>query len=260
MSPSLAELSNRLTGIEKLRRLGQALWMMLEKRVARPDFIWARGLMGEGGDEILWSALLAEGLLAPPDYCVHPSTLARMLGRLADGTSPTTELPRLVWTLPTELGLPDIETTYSEAAISLVDSAMKTLSLVSPFMEAKGVGKLLDSLLRALKRGVNVSIFTHAADDVSSYASTALDEVRREAEGLSGHLSVYSARTDLPLLLHSKLVVSDAARAIVGSANVTARGFGENLEAGVVLGERQTAEIAAVVDALRRSGLVAEAF
>lgn len=205
-----------------------------------------------------WSALVDGGVVVQPEYRVQAAKLAAMLSVLSN--APDLGLPRLVWTLPPELGLPNIEESYSSTTIALVDASLETLTLVSPFMEAKGVGRLLESLLAALKRGVHITIITHGATDLSSYASSALEELRREAQGLPGILDVYSARDDLPVLLHSKLVVTDNVRSIVGSANITGRGFGENLEAGVMLGEKQTSEITQVIVALRRSGLLVDAF
>lgn len=258
MSESFTELKARLSDVDKLRRLGQALWMMLERPVNPAGLVWARGLLGERGDEVLWSALVAGGVVVQPEYRVQAAKLAAMLSVLAN--APDLGLPRLVWTLPPDLGLTNLEDSYSSTAIALVDASSETLTLVSPFMEAKGVGRLLESLLAALKRGVHVTVITHGASDLSSYVSSALEELRREAQGLPGILDVYSGRDDLPVLLHSKLVVTDNVRSIVGSANITDRGFGENLEAGVMLGEKQTSEITQVIVALRRSGLLVDAF
>ena len=260
MSASLTELKARLSDVDKLRRLGQALWMMLGRPVDPAGLVWARGVLGERGDEVLWSALVDEGVVSQPEYRVQPANLAAMLLVLANAPTDDLELPRLVWTLPPELGLPDLEESYSSSAIAIIDASIETLTLVSPFMEAKGVGRLLESLLGALKRGVRVTMITRGAADFSSYASSTLEELRREAQGLPGILAVYSARDDLPILLHSKLVVSDNVRSLVGSANITGRGFGENLEAGVMLGEKQTSEITRVIAALRLSGLLVDAF
>ncbi|MBI4189329.1 MAG: hypothetical protein HY525_02180 [Betaproteobacteria bacterium] len=234
--------------------------MMLERPVDPSGLVWARGLLGERGDEVLWSALVDGGVVVQPEYRVQAAKLAAMLLILGNAPSAKSELPRLVWTLPPELGLPELQESYSSTAIALVDGSAETLTLVSPFMETKGVGRLLESLLAAAKRGVHITVITHGATDLSSYASSALEGLRREVQGLPGILDVYSARDDLPVLLHSKLVVSDNIRSIVGSANITGRGFGENLEAGVVLGEKETREITQVIVALRRSGLLVDAF
>src|SRR5439155_25009014 len=121
----------------------------------------ARGVMGAGGDEGLWSAFVDEGVGVQPAYRVHAARLLAMLSILADASAKEADLPKLVWTLAPELGLPGLENSYSTTAISLVHSATNTLILVSPFMEAKGVGRLLESLLIALKRRVHVSVITH---------------------------------------------------------------------------------------------------
>ena len=201
--------------------------MMLERPVDPAGFVWARGLLGERGDEVLWAALVDGGVVVQPEYRVQTAKLAAMLSILAN--APDLGLPRLVWTLPPELGLSNLEDSYSSTVIALADAWLGTLTLVPPFMETTGVGRLLESLLAALKRGVHVTVITHGATDLSSYASSALKKLCREAQGLPGILDVYSARDDLPVLLHSKLVVTDNVSSIVGSANITGRGFGENL-------------------------------
>ena len=258
MNASLTELKARLSDVDKLRRLGQALWMMIERPIDPAGLVWARSLLGERGNEVLWSALVDGGVVVQPEFRVQAAKFAEMFSHLTN--DPDLGLPKLVWTLPPELGLPNLEESYLSTAVALVNTSLKTLTLVSPFMEAKGVGRLLDCLLSALKRGVHVTVITHGATDLSSYASSALEELRREAQGLPGILDAYSARHDLPVLLHFKLVVTDNVRSIVGSANITGRGFGENLEAGVLLGEMQTSEITQVIVALRQSGLLVDAF
>lgn len=256
MNSSAKELANRLPNVDGLRRLGQSLWMMIEKPVEKTTLVWARGLLGERGDDVLWSALTDEGVLAPPEYRVNPVRLAGLLSILAAGEVGEFSLPRLVWTLPSELGRPELSESYSLAALKLAEATKDALLMVSPFLESRGVAKLLEAILAALKRGVEVTIVTHGAENLSSSSSTALKELRREASQLPGCLTVYSANEECSVLLHSKLIVSDDALAIVGSANVTGRGLGTNLEAGVILGSAHAAEITHIVEDLLRSGLV----
>ncbi len=60
--------------------------------------------------------------------------------------------------------------------------------------------------------------------------------------------------------LHSKLIVADGARGLLGSANVTEPGFARNLESGVLLYREECAEIGRVISALKQSGLVNRVF
>jgi phosphatidylserine/phosphatidylglycerophosphate/cardiolipin synthase-like enzyme len=131
---------------------------------------------------------------------------------------------------------------------------------VSPYLEPRGVGLLLDSLLDALRRAVCVTLLTHGAEVLNSLSSTSLKSLRRESDGLSGSLLVLTATESLTVLLHSKLIVADSTRALLGSANVTGKGLGQNLEAGVLLGPKAAGEIERVVAHVIASGIAVEVF
>ena len=62
------------------------------------------------------------------------------------------------------------------------------------------------------------------------------------------------------VFFHLKIVVADERRAIVGSANVTDKGFDTNLEVGVLLGGDAASEIERVVRVAMASGLVKRAY
>ncbi|WP_157692227.1 phospholipase D-like domain-containing protein [Burkholderia pseudomallei] len=62
------------------------------------------------------------------------------------------------------------------------------------------------------------------------------------------------------MLLHLKIIVADDRKAIVGSANVTGKGFGSNLEAGVVLGQEAAIQIERVVQSTVTGALVQQIF
>ena len=49
----------------------------------------------------------------------------------------TPEAARLIWTLPAQINLPEIEESYHRAAKELVNGATRTLTLVSPYLEPK---------------------------------------------------------------------------------------------------------------------------
>jgi phosphatidylserine/phosphatidylglycerophosphate/cardiolipin synthase-like enzyme len=97
-------------------------------------------------------------------------------------------------------------------------------------------------------------VLTLDADDLASSQSVAVEELRREAERIGGSFLVYTSATSF--LLHAKLVVADRKRMILGSANLTRPGLSHNLEAGVVLGEREAGEIVGIIEGLMDSGLM----
>lgn len=255
------EVSSRIARPDGVRRLGQALWMMVGRPVELAALLWARGVLGPTGDSLLWSALCAEGIVCAPAFIVNPDQLARFLCWLwADGPRSERE-GQLVWTLPTQLAISGVaRDSYVRAAQEVVNSANQTLTIVSPYLEPKGMGLLHEGLVNALHRGVAVTIYTHDAEDLSSLASASLQALCSDSVGLPGSVKVLTATSVPQVLLHLKAFVGDGSRAILGSANVTGKGFGSNLEAGVVLGRAAATEIERVVQAAISDGIVTCSF
>lgn len=272
MEPSVASGTYRVMGaaddifsrIERpdgVRRLGQALWMMVGLPVEPSSLLWTRGLMGVNGDTLLWKALIEERVLREPDFVLHARPLARFLCMLWHDEEDVEQSSRLVWTIPECLVIEDMAlSSYLQAATELIESSVATLTLVSPYLEPKGIGRLHKSLVEALNRGVSVRLITHDAEELSSLASTSLEALRRDSMGLVGPLNVFTTSASSQMLLHMKIIVADECKAIVGSANVTGNGFGANLEVGVVLGQEAAIEIEKIVRTTIEAGLVNQIF
>lgn len=250
----------RGTSPDTVRRLGQALWMQIGTRLDHRDLVWSRNLLGQRGEEALWDELVRHGALTPPDFVLQPDGLSSFLCDLADPSRRRLNLPRLVWTLPTELGLPDTEGGYCDAAIEMISAAQRSLWLISPFIEERGIGRLLDPLLVALSRNVRVHIVAHGIGSLADSASGAVETLRREAGTRTGTLTVYVVDPTVNLLVHSKLIVADTLHLLIGSANLTDRGLGSNFEAGVVMGEPAPSEVIRMLGRLMDSGILREAF
>lgn len=261
MTEAGARVSSCLKRPDGVRRLGQALWMMIGQSVEQDALLWARGLLGVNGDALLWRALYEEGALREPDFVLRPRQLAHFLCALWGEEQDTEQSIGLIWTFPENLVVGGIAgDSYLRAAAELVESSDATLTIVAPYLEPKGMGRLHHSLIEALHRGVVVRVLTHDAEDLSSLASASLEALRRDSAGLSGSLTVFTASTTPPVLLHLKIIIADERKAIVGSANVTSNGFGANLEAGVVLGQAAAIEIEKVIQATVTKGLVRRVF
>ncbi len=257
---SFGEVYSRIVRPDGVRRLAQALWMMVGQPIGPASLLWATALLGWKGDEALWEALLEEGCVEGLDRRLHPAPLSNFLCRLWDAT-PGLEIGSLVWTLPEQLSIQGIKRdSYASAAMELVAASTGSLVMVSPYLEPRGVGLLTEALLDALRRGVDVVLLTHDAQDLSSLASASLHALRREGVGLPGKLIVYTASAEPPVLLHFKIVAADVTKAIVGSANLTGKGLGNNLEAGVVVGSRAAAEIVRVIHEAIAGGLATKTF
>ncbi|WP_158840682.1 DISARM system phospholipase D-like protein DrmC [Saccharothrix deserti] len=122
----------------------------------------------------------------------------------------------------------------SSVVVDLVRRATGRLLVVS--FAAYGVAEVVRQLLAAAHRGVRLDLVVETSTDVggtlrgpgAAEAFTALRDVASfwhwPAEYRGGSSS-----------LHAKVVVADAASALLGSANLTNRGLADNIEVGVLL-------------------------
>ena len=252
----LNELSERLDA-RKLARLGAALWFKVGSRIGIADLGWALPLIGQDGDRLIWE-VLKEGSALSADGTLEPGAVARLLDELSPRKrSLLGEVPRLVWTLPPQHPQAEkLGTTYNEAILEVIKETRGRLLMTSPFLQEHCIASLMETLVEALGRGVKITVLTHEAENLASSQSVALEDLRREAERLGKSLSVYTAVTPAGSMLHAKLVLADGRRMILGSANLTGPGLEQNMEAGVVLGEKEASEIWMVVDGLIAGGLV----
>ncbi len=244
--------------LDGIRRLGQALWMLIETPIRPQDLIWARGLLGENGPAALYEALQQNGALIGDAGTLSVDGLARFLCSLSAVGAPKTQ-PRLVWTLPPAMAGTAADD-YCGAAVAVIESAQRVLRLVSPFVESRGVGRLLEALRQTLAGGISIEVVVHAVGSPADPASAALEQLRREALSVQGKLTVFNVKADAGLLVHSKLIVADQSIALLGSANLTNRGLDANFEAGIVVQGHLAAEIALMLARLRSSGLLTQTF
>lgn len=222
--------------------------MRVGERLSSPEeLFWATSLFGAGGERLLWEALQEWRCLGPENNLLArplADFLCAVWGEQSDGAV------ALMWTLPEGLAVPGVDAKgYSKGVRALIGSTSERLTLLAPYLEVEGMGELQGDLLDALARGVSVVLVTQDANSLGSWASDAVEPLRREARGLPGSLHVYTALATAPVLLHSKLVVSDGVSAALGSANLTGNALLRNLETGVVLGARYAVEIERVVQA-----------
>src|SRR5690348_10868631 len=250
---ALKTLTALVAGREDLvSRIAAPLWARVGRRL-NADLLWVRPLLGDSGPDLLIRALDGFSALDPESGALKAQGLARLLSTLLGNSdwvpSPSHPPAELVWTLPNSHPASAIRgQSYLEHILGLINDTSKTLTLVSPFIDPAGIGTLLLPLTTALARGVKVQLFVHDALNLATQTSRALEELRRDAQCQDGALSVYSAEAgtgrdrSLHPLFHAKLVVSDARKLLVGSANLTSPAFGSNFEAGVLLGSDAATE------------------
>lgn len=143
--------------------------------------------------------------------------------------------------------------------LKLIRSAEDRLVLMSPFLSERAYERLRPALHTAAANGAYISLITNALtygdDDFNrDCARSMLNDDRLRAQ-----TSVYEYVDDETwTTFHAKIVIADDERAYLGTANLTHRGLGDNLELGVIFRDRTTDRFSVLVDALRESSFLYE--
>ena len=228
---------------DHLRKLGAALWFNIGVPLRVQDIYWVNKVIGKGADKIILESLRTAQVIEG-DGVVNANALVSWLGRQCNNSYES--VPKLVWTIPENQPSALNEwISYSQAIFQMINEANNQLLIVSPFLQFRGAEYLTETIIRALYRGVVVSIITHNLDSLSSEQSIAVDILRKEAERLSRSLTVYT--TASTSLIHAKIVMADESKVLIGSANLTGPGLGLNFEAGVILGAREAYKVSEVI-------------
>lgn len=175
--------------------------------------------------------------------------------------------PKVVFTLPPGATLPDRARDLSRRTLAvriltaLGSSDDRTL-LASPFWSDAGAENLWDGLLRSVELDLPIVLAGAKADPQRDDLPAMLRlAARLRAEG-AGEVS--ALRYAPPPhkgwgLFHGKLVCGQIG--YLGSANLTASGLGEHVEAGISLDPVDVEQVWWLVDVLREAGLlVSEGF
>jgi phosphatidylserine/phosphatidylglycerophosphate/cardiolipin synthase-like enzyme len=160
----------------------------------------------------------------------------------------------LVATVPPDVGVRPPMRRTAGVLIGQIEHARRSVLLAAPFVDASAMRFLAPPLLAAAERGVQVRMLTSAD---SAAAVRELGE-RWPSDGVSRPLVVATAvATDLSTLgSHAKVVVIDDERAYVGSANLTAAGFGRHVELGVEVDGPEVQELSRLLLGLSRRGQI----
>lgn len=133
----------------------------------------------------------------------------------------------IVWTGPESR----VNTSRLTAAtvISLLDSARDEILIVSYAINNRA--EIHHALQRAAKRGVVITIVLERRDDNPGFR-----QQRPPFPGVPARFLAWpAAQRERYASLHAKIIVIDAAAALVGSANITNSAMEANLECGVLI-------------------------
>jgi phosphatidylserine/phosphatidylglycerophosphate/cardiolipin synthase-like enzyme len=159
----------------------------------------------------------------------------------------------LVATLPPEVrwGMrPPALRQTAGVLLGLIDRSTTVIRMAAPFVDSQAMRFLFVALETARRRGVDISVITSVGRGME-FAD--LDAGSNDRS--TGHVRITEVRTELSALgSHAKVLVVDDRWAYVGSANLTAAGFGRHVEIGVEVTGPQVEDLARLLLALERLG------
>ena len=158
---------------------------------------------------------------------------------------------RAVWTGPGATG----EQRLTAAVLhELVTDARERILLVS--FAAYTLTELAADLEAAVRRGCQVDVVFETEQDAAGAYAGPGSQPFGTVDGVQRWRWPADQRS-AGALLHAKVLVIDGRRALVGSANLTRRALSANLEAGVLIEDRDlAADLEAHVSSLIRAGIL----
>lgn len=143
--------------------------------------------------------------------------------------------------------------------IELIQSAERDLTLVSPFLNEEAYERLRPALHTAVGQGADITLITryltYGDEDYNrEFTERVLDDERLAPRTTCHEYIDESTWTTF----HAKIVIADAERAYMGTANLTHKGLDTNLELGVLFRDGTAERFANLVTALRESAFLHE--
>ena len=156
----------------------------------------------------------------------------------------TLSIPVSAFALPANDAQPIPEREYSETLHPLLAGAQQTIRVILfeiryyPWRNDSTVNQLVDDLITAAQRGVNVEVIL---EDSSEHAKENADDNRRVGGRLEkGGVKVYY---DSPIVTtHAKLLIIDDRYVVIGSTNWSYHAFEKNNEASILIDSEQVAQ------------------
>lgn len=138
--------------------------------------------------------------------------------------------------------------------LELIRSADDDLVLMSPFLSEQAYERLRPALITAADNGADITLITryltYGDEDFNREFARGVDANRR----LAPATTLYEYIDDETwTTFHAKVVIADGVRAYLGTANLTHKGLGSNLELGVIFRDDTAARLDALVENLRQS-------
>ena len=138
-----------------------------------------------------------------------------------------------------------VSPTFSQLS-EVISSSKGHLLLCSPYITSPALNVVAESLPDAVT-GVEVWTRLETHDWLTGVSDPeGLLDFMEQVEGRVGDVPIRSAER-----LHAKIIISDGAQALAGSANLTVGGYRRNLEAARVVMGDEVGQLRAIVDQMR---------
>jgi phosphatidylserine/phosphatidylglycerophosphate/cardiolipin synthase-like enzyme len=141
--------------------------------------------------------------------------------------------------------------------LELIRSANDHLVLMSPFLSERAYKRLRPALHTAAANDADITLITNSL----TYGETNYNQEFTSAvlgdERLTSQTTVYEYLNDETwTTFHAKIVIADEMRAYLGTANLTHRGLGDNLELGIIFRDNTVERLSTLVEMLRSSSFL----
>lgn len=115
--------------------------------------------------------------------------------------------------------------------IEMIDSAKKSIVISSPYL--RPTTKIMNSIVRAINRGIDISIQTRIDLTGDTQASLYEETNKSAINDLYKYVKLYEWQADS--ILHSKLLIIDDDLSFIGSVNLSRRSFIQDVENGMLV-------------------------
>ena len=138
--------------------------------------------------------------------------------------------------------------------LDLIRSADDELVLMSPYLSEQAYKRLRPALHTATDNGAAITLVTRSLTYGDDEYNRQFVHAVRDDNNLAPHTTCYEyINNETWTTFHAKIVIADGERAYLGTANLTHRGLGDNLELGVIFCDEVASRLAALVGSLRQS-------
>lgn len=141
--------------------------------------------------------------------------------------------------------------------LELIRSAEDDLVLMSPFLSERAYERLRPALHTAADNGADITLITRYLTYGEEDYNRQFVRVVRDDARLAPQTATYEyIDDDTWTTFHAKIVIADGVRAYLGTANLTHRGLGDNLELGVIFRDETTARLSSLISTLMQSSFL----